>query len=95
MIMSRYSDMNYYMEMDIIQGVRMTKFAFEQKAKEDLYLMYLQIYPNMDDTNFISFNDFYEKSVNRVTKRHNKEEVMSNVEKIINSFNSSKGGGDY
>lgn len=69
-------------------GVELIREAIDNNIKDELYMLYVNVYPNMNKENYISFDDFYAKSVVKPTSTNmvrDKDEVMNKVERIIST----------
>lgn len=98
--MSRYSNIEYLMEMDISQGTKMVYEAVKQKRRDEVYVLYASIYPNMDTDTFMTFPEYLSRVTgvksdgSIVASKVSKEEVMSRVEDIMNNYTIKEIGGD-
>lgn len=87
--MSRYSDLAFIFNMDAESGVMLISEAVKQKQVENLYKLYVSLVPYMSSENYMSFDEFYEDSIdnsNYESKVYDKEEVYEDVRDIL-SYN--------
>ncbi|WP_423055679.1 hypothetical protein [Acetobacterium carbinolicum] len=101
MLLRRYNNINYILNMDIDSGLAFISKAFEKEEDAKLWDRYLVDYRNMGPENFITF-DAYKKlaqiesvqsSATPKTKQETINEINEKVEKIINL--TLKGGDDH
>jgi hypothetical protein len=71
--------MNYIMGLDIVMGCEIIKTAYEKKAEEQLWSQYALQYPGMDETTFITFEDYKIKAFGNKTVL-DKEEILKDAE---------------
>ena len=79
--MQRYSSVDFLYTLDLNIAVELIAKAYEEKLKENVFTLYTSIYPNMDEDNFISFNEFY--SILTTDKR-SADEILEEVEEVLN-----------
>lgn len=78
LLLSRYNNIYYVMDMDLEDGIEIINTAYKKQAEEMLWQRWLVDYSNMDKDHFISFVDYK----NEVFKT-NKTENDINTKKII------------
>lgn len=82
--------------MDIYYGLELIKKAYEEKTNSIVWNMWLAKYPWMDKDNFISFEEFKKQMIGEPDKPKlkpkSKKEIYTQADKILASFNKSKGG---
>lgn len=82
LLLSRYSDIDFILDLDIEDGVKLINKAFEQQREEQLYQRWIMSY----DKEF-TFNEFKEKlTVRQIDETLTEEEIMEDVEGILDSF---------
>lgn len=87
LLLSRYANIDYVMNLEIDDFVGIIKCAMEKESDERLYQMWLAIYPNMDKDTFISFNEFKDKALGKKTKEEQMDELRSGFQKQIEREN--------
>ena len=88
LLLSRYSDINYVMELDLEFGLQLIVEATRQKARDEAYLLYVAVYPNMTKESFTTFDKFFpmDRPSGRqrtMGKKESAEEVITKVDKIM------------
>ena len=69
--------------MDFQTGCRVLSIGFEKERKRDLWRLYCNVYPHMDDKHFVDFDAFVAKVQPRRVRVQTREEIMSGVANII------------
>ena len=80
--MQRYSSIDFLYTLDLNTAVELIAKAYEEKLKENVFTLYASIYPNMDEDNFISFNEFY--SILTTNSKRSADEILEEVEEMLN-----------
>lgn len=101
LLLRRYNNIDYILNMDIDSGLTFIRKAFEKEEDAKLWDRYLVDYRNMGPENFITFEAYkklaqiesVQPSVTRKTKQETINEINEKVEKIINL--TLKGGEDH
>lgn len=87
LLLSRYKNIDYVMDMDLEEGIEIINTAYKKKAEEMLWQRWLVDYSNMDKEHFISFTDYKNKvfkDVNRtVNSKINDESIEETAKKAI------------
>ena len=84
--MRRYSNLEYIENLNIDDFLELVDLAEIKEVEEDLYKVWVSIYPHMDKKSFISFEDFKKKNIrkqiNKKAKPMSDAEILSMVNKI-------------
>lgn len=56
--------------------------AYKEKIKDRVFTLYANIYPNMDEDNFISFDEFY--TIMTVDNKRDTDEILDEVKQLLN-----------
>ena len=83
MLLNRYSDITYIMDMDLLDGISFIQEGFKKEAEDYLHKQWLVELPNMDKTNFINFSDYKKKAFKTISKKKTKIEKEEDIKKII------------
>lgn len=77
--------MDYLLYKDIETAVEILKKAIEEKRKEQAFMLYVNLYGQMDETNFISFEEFYQTSHTNTNRKDEKsiEEILEETQAIV------------
>lgn len=71
------------MRMPYQDALRIIAKGREKDFEKRLWDQYVSIYPYMNEENFISFEEFKDKTVKPVESTRTKEDVLGEVEGII------------
>lgn len=71
------------MHMPYRDALRVIAKGREKDFEQRLWNQYVSIYPYMNEENFISFEEFKDKTVKPVEPTRTKEDVLGEVEGII------------
>lgn len=83
LLLSRYSDIHYILNLDFQSAIRLIKKAYEKDLEKRLWEMWLTLYPNMDKKNFIDFEEFKNKIIKpNVETLANTNDVLLEVSEI-------------
>ncbi|WP_050607266.1 hypothetical protein [Clostridium niameyense] len=75
------------MSLDVEDGINLITKAIEGDNKDKLYMQYVQMVCWMYKDNYISFEEFYNNSVRKMTtKKVTKEEAYKNAENILKTI---------
>lgn len=82
MLLSRYSDINYVLELDYLEGLKLIEATAIEKNEEKIFLMWVMSHSDK------SLNDFKESIGYSIDKKRNKEkltkdEIFNKVKGII------------
>lgn len=83
MLLYRYSSIDHIFDMDAEDGSAMIIKALEKREEEKAWQIYLSKYPYMDESNFISFNEFY-KTEKPQESELTIEEILDDVKNTLN-----------
>lgn len=64
LLLSRYSNIDYVMNMDMIDGVDLINKAMEEKEEQRIWSVWLARLSNMDKKNYVSFEQYKRKIMN-------------------------------
>jgi len=67
-------------------GVKMFAYEFEQIERSKAWDIWLVQYANMDKTNFVNFEDFYESLKPKEISKKSAEEILEQARKIQESI---------
>lgn len=101
LLLRRYNNIDYILNMDIDSGLTFIRKAFEKEEDAKLWDRYLVDYRNMGPENFITFESYKKLAQSESTqpraapksKQETINEINEKVEKIINL--TLKGGDDH
>jgi len=73
-------------------ALKLIKKAQKQNQKEMLFDLYASAYPHMTKENYMTFEDFLEKSTGEYKNYNSQstEELMAEIEEIEEKFKASK-----
>lgn len=85
LLLFRYSNMEYILNLSFIDGLVFIRKAYEKQCEEKLYKQWLVDYRNMTKETFISFSDYKERAIkkNTVPEKLTKEQIENKVKNII------------
>ena len=83
LLLKRYSDLNYILNLYYRDGFDFIKKAFEKENEDKLFKQWLVDYARMDKDNFTSFNDYKKRSTKPPEENLSKEEIEEKVKGII------------
>jgi len=85
LLLSRYSNIEYILNLNFIDGLVFIRKAYEKQHEEKLYEQWLVDYRNMTKETFISFSDYKERAIkkNTVSEKLTKEQIENKVKNII------------
>jgi hypothetical protein len=84
LLLTRYSDIRYILEMDFEDGVEIINKAIEKSAEQRDWEIWVSLYPHFDKKSFISFEKFSKgfRSAKKPMGRASKEEIICKSHKI-------------
>lgn len=65
MLLHRYTSIDYIMRMPYEIGIRQINKAIEEENDSRLWEVWLTVYPNMSEKNFLSFEEFKKKQTRK------------------------------
>lgn len=68
--------------LDLYTAMELISKAYKEKIKDRVFTLYANIYPNMDEDNFISFDEFY--GIMTVDNKRDKDEILDEVKQLLN-----------
>ena len=63
MLLHRYANIDYIMDLDIEDGIDFIQIAYQKDVEQKLWEQWLVNYANMDESNFMSFEDYKKKAL--------------------------------
>lgn len=95
LLLRRYSDIEYILDLEITEGIEFINKAYEKEIEDKVWEKWLIDYRYMSKDNFISFEEykkhFISKNIN-VESTLSKEEILKEVEEIERKVALKKGG---
>ena len=85
--------MDYVMDMDVLDGLRIIHKARQQKTEERMFKLYAGIFPKMEEKNYMSFEEFY-KPKKELEDERTSTEILKDVDAIINKHRGNWGEGN-
>lgn len=92
LLLSRYSNMDFVMNLEVDDFIDLVEKAMEKKRDEDFFAVWRGLVPHMNQDNFISFEEYKGQllSSQRRTKyvppkedKRTDEEILSDAEDIL------------
>jgi hypothetical protein len=80
--LQRYSNIEFLYTLDLYTAMELISKAYKEKIKDRVFTLYANIYPNMDEDNFISFDEFY--GIMTVDNKRDKDEILDEVKQLLN-----------
>ena len=80
--MQRYSNIEFLYTLDLYTAMELISKAYKEKIKDRVFTLYANIYPNMDEDNFISFDEFY--TIMTVDNIRDTDEILDEVKQLLN-----------
>lgn len=75
------------MDLNVADGTELIVKAFEKRAEDRAWQLYLTKYPNMTAENFMPFEEFYNpKKVHVEEEQKSAEEILSGVKEMMDSY---------
>ena len=95
MLLHRYNNIDYILNMNIDEGIEFITIAYQKEAEEYLHKQWLVNYANMDADNFTSFEDYKKKAfgikkTNIDNSKLNAKDIISEAEKIRKADQASR-----
>ena len=81
--------------MDEEVTVEMINYALEKEAEDAAWDIWVAIYPNFNNDNFVPFSEFKDSQVNKKPKAPLKpwSEIQDEMEEVVKQFEERKRGG--
>lgn len=91
-MLKRYGQIDYVLNMDVEAGIEQINKVYEKETEQRSWEMYLTKFPNMTQSDYISFDDFYKpkRTVTPPPSKKKKQEILDDAEAILAAFR--KGG---
>jgi len=82
--------MRYILKMPFQKSVKLIGKAREENRKDRLFSLYSNLYPNFSKDNFMSFEDFVEKSMPEKINYDGRStaEIMAEISEVEKKFNN-------
>jgi len=80
--LQRYSNIEFLYTLDLYTAMELISKAYKEKIKDRVFTLYANIYPNMDEDNFISFDEFY--TIMTVDNIRDTDEILDEVKQLLN-----------
>ena len=93
--MHRYSgNIDFVLNADFVDGIEMINQAFQKIDEEKHWQVWLTMYPNMTEKNFVPFDKFYKRGGKNEAKakvsKQTPQEIISMAEKIKEAEEKSR-----
>lgn len=82
LLLTRYPSIEHVFNMNVEDGAEMIVKAYEKQAEEKAWSMYLTLYPNMDEKNFVPFDRYYNPNRGKQETK-TKEEILLEVKSLL------------
>ena len=86
LLLHRYGNIDYIMQMDIEQAQRLIAKAREKEAESRYFAQWVVQLPNMTKENYVSFNAYVDKITGRNIDNRPVYECMKEIEEIKKKF---------
>jgi hypothetical protein len=80
--LSRYSDITYILSLYWETGIGLIIKCNDKNEESKAWQMWLTLYPNMEESNFMAFTEYYEKIRVPMIPKRTKKEIMDDVKRI-------------
>lgn len=82
LLLFRYSNINYILNLEINEGIELINKAIEKRQEEKYFTMWSTQLPFMNEENYISFEDYCDKLTGKNIVTKSKEEILKEAEEI-------------
>ena len=89
-MLTRYSDMQFIMTLDVQTLIELIHTAFAQKEEERAFTLYASVYPHFTKNNFKKFTEFYKAQTGPISHRP-AEDILSNAQDILRKAGENRG----
>ena len=86
LLLHRYGNLEYIMQLDISSAIRLIDKAKEKEKEKRHFMQWVVQLPNMTQENYISFNDYVDKVTGKNIDRRPLYECMAEIEEIKKKF---------
>ena len=86
LLLHRYGNLEYIMQMDIESAERIIEKAKEKEKENRYFLQWVVQLPNMSQDHFVSFESYVDKVTGRNIDRRPVYECMAEIEEIKKKF---------
>lgn len=86
LLLHRYGNLEYIMQMDIGSAMRIIDKAREKEKENRFFLQWVVQLPNMTDETYMSFNSYVDKVTGRNIDKRPISECMAEIEEIKKIF---------
>jgi len=91
LLLYRYKNIEYILELDFKEGILFINKAIEEKRKRKYWEMWLMKYALMDNETFVSFEEFYDTATGRNIDTTSKEDVLAMAAEIQRKAREKRG----
>jgi len=78
---ARYHDMNFIMKQDPQTGIDLMVKAMEKQREQRTWQLWVSIYPNMGEDNFIKYEEFKDQVNKKPETPQSAAEIIAEAEK--------------
>ena len=89
LLASSYHDIDYIMETDYYDGLQLIAKARGRQTEDRQWQLYCGVYPHMNKDNFVSFENFFKKPVEKLSRR-TKEQIRDDTSQLMKLFGKGK-----
>lgn len=86
LLLSRYGNIDYILQLDIDSAARIIAKAREKEKEKRIFAQWVVQLPHMTKENYISFDDYFDKVTGRNIDNRPISECMAEIEEIKKKF---------
>lgn len=86
LLLHRYGNLDYIMQLDIQAAMRVIEKAREKEKENRIFLQWVVQLPNMTQENYVSFDAYFDKVTGRNIDKRPVSECMAEIEEIKKKF---------
>ena len=86
LLLHRYGNLEYIMQLDIYSAMRIIEKAREKEKENRYFLQWVVQLPNMTKENYMSFDSYLDRVTGRNIDRRSVSECMEEIEEIKKKF---------
>ena len=86
LLLHRYGNLEYFMNLDIDSAMRLIDKAKEKEKEKRYFMQWVVQLPNMTQENYMSFEDYIDRVTGRNIDRRPVYECMAEIEEIKKKF---------
>lgn len=90
MLLTRYSNIEFILNTPFEIGFNHIKKAWDQERDKKIWQMWLTLYPNMSQDNFISYEDFKDSLLKEPERKVQSDADMLIMARILNAAHGGK-----